>query len=168
MTVFNQESIDTVDIIEQYLSNFNTAMLGVVHKFDSASQTCSVKPVVKYKTQEGVHLEYPTIDDVPVHFIGNSDFVITTPVKQGDHALIIFCKHSLDKWIAKGGIQDQGEALLFDISDCIAIVGFFHKRESIQGFDNSKVQIRQKNTGGFIEMDSSGQVNINGHFTVDL
>jgi hypothetical protein len=105
-----------------------TALPGIVKSFDASKGTCEVQPAIKAQVtaKDGTKswVAMPLCVDVPVQFMGGGAFVFTFPVNTGDEGLIIFASRCIDAWWQSGGVQQQAELRMHDLSDGMLIPGF--------------------------------------------
>jgi hypothetical protein len=173
------------EIIESRLADLHTSMPGQIMSFDSATQTATIQPCLQRKYQgEDDAVNLPSIEDVPVHFVGSGDYWITTPVEVDSFVWLVFSERAIDKWLDLGGVVDPAKSRKFDLSDCFAIAGVNPDSSKLSGFDDSSITIRNRANdvlikvgdseikietgGGYITINNStGQVDCNGNLTVD-
>lgn len=147
---------------------------GRVESYKDATQTASILPMLKrsYLLDDGTKetLDLPKIDNVPVLNARGGGFYISMPLEKNDLVLLVFCDRSIDKYKSSTGAQpiDPIDLRTSDISDAVAIPGFYPLAKSLQsGLGNKGKLALGFDTGGHITIDKSGQVNINDNFTVD-
>lgn len=102
--------------------DIHTALPGKIVSFDPEKSVAVIQPKGKYRTEEGVALEYPMIPDVPVLFpyCQASDIGITFPVKPDDNCLVVVSEIELDEW--RSGAESKAP-LRFDLTSAIALPG---------------------------------------------
>ena len=164
---------------------------GKVEKYDDLTQKASVLPLLKrtYLLDDGTKeiIDLPKIDNVPVVNARGGGFYVSMPLEKDDLVLLVFCDRSIDKYKSSTGSQqvDPVDLRTNDITDAVAIPGFYpfskalksglaNKGKLALGYDdggsitidkNSEIVVT--NSGGTFTLKPSGQVDINGHFTVD-
>lgn len=110
------------------LVDVHTSLPGIVKAFDPKTQTAKVQPAIMRLWRDGGWKPLPECVDCPVSFPRYGNFVITGPVSIGDEGLLKFSERSIDNWWAKGGVQEQSEMRMHDLSD-----GFFEPGYSSKG-----------------------------------
>jgi len=116
--------------IEQELSELFVALPGRVEKYNPATQTADVLPLLKrpFVNEDGSEGAdaLQTIAGVPVWFPRGGGYFMSMPVTKGDHVLLVFCDSALDNYIVGDGTTVADPKILrnHDISDCVAIPGF--------------------------------------------
>lgn len=163
-----QEGIQAA--INGKLASLWTAMPGIVRSFNPAQGTVVVQPAINARvlivdpanasqtTQKWVSL--PQLLDVPVVFLGGGGFVATFPIANGDEALVIFASRCIDSWWQNGGIQNQAELRMHDLSDGFAIVGPRSLPKMIPGLSTTSAKLRTVDGTAYIELAAGGVVNI--------
>ncbi|WP_413206709.1 Gp138 family membrane-puncturing spike protein, partial [Rhodospirillum sp. A1_3_36] len=104
-----------------------TALPGIIQSYDPLAITVTVQPSLKGILTDGrgkaTEVTLPLLVDVPVCFPCGGGFTLTFPIKPGDEAMVVFSSRCIDSWWQSGGIQDQAEQRMHDLSDGMAIVG---------------------------------------------
>lgn len=110
------------------LVDVHTCLPGIVKSFDPKTQTAKVQPAIMRLWRDGGWKPLPECVDCPVSMPRYGNFVITGPVSPGDEGLLKFSERSIDNWWARGGVQEQSEMRMHDLSD-----GFFEPGYSSKG-----------------------------------
>ncbi|MFA9439393.1 Gp138 family membrane-puncturing spike protein [Uliginosibacterium sp. sgz301328] len=133
-----------------------TALPGIIQSFDAVAMTCTVQPALRenVRQEDGStqSLQLPLLVDVPVVFPGGGSCTLTFPVKEGDECLVVFASRCIDAWWQQGGIQQQAEFRMHDLSDGFAFVGV---RSQPRKFNVSTeaVQLRKDDGSAFVQID---------------
>src|SRR5579872_371166 len=147
-----------------------TAIPGIVQSFNSEQGTVVVQPSINARVltvnptdssktiQKWVTL--PQLLDVPVVFLGGGGIVATIPIANGYEALVIFASRCIDSWWQNGGIQNQAELRMHDLSDGFAIVGPRSLPKMIPGVSTTSAKLRTVDGTAYIELAAGGVVNI--------
>ena len=89
-------------ILDSRLAEVHTAIPGKVTKFDAATQTVDVQPMIKHvvETRDGGELEesYPEIYNVPVMYPRSGAYFVAFPLVVGDFVTILFNEWSIDRF----------------------------------------------------------------------
>ena len=116
-----------LDTMSRQISGINLALPAEVVKYDAATTSVSVKPLIKRRIEaedETTIVEKRSIiEGVPLVFPGLGSSRITFPVNPGDLVLLVFASESLDRWLAKGGDVDPVDDRHGALSDAVAIPG---------------------------------------------
>lgn len=165
---YTPELADVVEqIVDHQLMGMNTCMPAVIESYDPATRTCSVKPALKRKYENGTLVERPLISDVPVMFNQGGKFSITYPLKRGDDVLLIFSQRSLEQWKGSTGIVDPKDSRKFHLSDAICIPNNPRPSKNVNTADANKTLIQDDKS--IIEMSEDGTVVIkNGNGSITL
>lgn len=135
-----------------------TAIPGIVQSFDANKSTCSVQPSIKGRLRQPdgtvKSINMPVLLDCPVLWQGGGGCTLTFPVKQGDECLVILASRCIDSWWQLGGVQDQAELRMHNLSDGFALVGV---RSLPRAFSvsTSAVQLRTDDGAAYIEISPS-------------
>jgi hypothetical protein len=144
--------------IENALFDVHTALPGRVEKYDAAKQKMDVKPLLKriivLDGGNEITEEIPVIRDVPVIFPRAGGFFISFPIQAGDHVLLIFNERSIDKFVSNGG--DDPDLRMHDISDAVAIPGFYPFNKAIGAIDEDDMQIGHDGGVAIIHIKENG------------
>ena len=126
------------------ISNIHTALPGHIVKYDAKTQKAEVMPDLQKKYYNGTVQDMPIITNVPIVFPRGDDFFIKLPIKANDSVLLIFIERSLERWLSLGGVVEPGSNRKFDISDCVAIPGFYSFASPISdSSDNFVIQYKK-------------------------
>lgn len=102
-----------------------TALPGIVVDVDLEKGTCSVQPAIqgRWRLKDGTEkvVTLPLCLDVPISWATGGGFTMTFPLKKDDEGTIIFTSRCFDAWWQNGGVQNQAELRMHDLSD-----GTFH------------------------------------------
>jgi hypothetical protein len=184
----NQTPLDVAfsNIFNSLLFNVHTALPAEVTAFDAVTQTCSVQPVIKRLTTVSDSPELlPIIEDVPVVYPGGGDFFITFELAKGSYVLLICAERSIANWMTQGGQVDPESTRKFTLSDAIAIPGLLplpkvllppvhsgglvlRNKLGTTKITVSDTEIILENALGTVTLKASGQLDVNGNFTVDV
>lgn len=159
--------MDILAILDNFKNEIITSIPGIINSFDSSNQTCSVQPAIKTPDAAGKLVNLPVLTDIPVIYPCAGDYCITFPLKPGDEVLINVCYSSIENWLSDGGIVDPQDYRHFDLSDAVVIPGLNSDSNAISSFSSTDLEIRSRDGSAYISLKSSGQININNHFTVD-
>lgn len=148
------------------------ALPGKVESYDSTKQTASIKPLVKIPVvfddgSEGLDV-LPVISGVPVVFPRGGGYYLSFPLQKGDNVLLVFCDRAIDQFVASAGSVDTDpqDLRMHDLSDAVALPGFYPVAKAVK--DDLSTEFRMGADGGaYISINSAGQINLNGHLTVD-
>lgn len=150
-----------------------TAMPGIIQSYNAAQGTVTVQPAIKAfltavnpsaATPSEVtgqsFVDMPVLLDVPVVYLGGGGFVATFPIAAGDECLVIFASRCIDLWWKNGGIQEQAELRMHDLSDGFALVGPRSLPKAIPSASGNTAQLRSMDGSTYIEIAAGGVVNI--------
>jgi hypothetical protein len=155
-------------------SDIRVAMPGIIESFDPATQTCTVNLAIKVRALsnagEWESREYSKLTDVPVEFPSGGGCTITFPVQPGDECVVEFADRCIDSWWQSGGIQEQAEIRMHDLSDGFARITSRSKPRVPADISATTAQFRTDEGDTYIEIDpaSGGIVTIKSPNTVTI
>jgi len=113
--------------LDSRLLDLHVALPCRVEKYDAATQTVEVFPMVRRAltdTDGGTQNEdLPVLPNVPVLFPRSASFSATWPISPGDFVLVIFCSSAIGTWRATGQLSDPVDLRRHDLSHAVAIPG---------------------------------------------
>lgn len=137
-------------------------MSGTVVDFNPDSQTITVQPNYKPR-HNGVPIDMPQLQEVPVRFPRAGGFVITTPIKAGDKVTLRPQMRSSEEYHAGGDYTVDRDARTFSLSDMEAFLDGGEPLSSpIPGFNPNNMEIRSADGSFKIEMSEDGKFKIVG------
>lgn len=115
----------------QALSSVHTAIPAKVTRADNDAGLVSVVPTLRIPMENGVEIEVPELQDVPVVYPQAAAFDLHFPVAEGDLVLLVVMEANLNNWKNGDGSQpaspmDTGR---FSLGSAIAIPGLYPKRK---------------------------------------
>lgn len=160
----NEESLRMS--FEGLRSKIWTALPGIVQSFDAVAQTAVVQPTIRavVRNPDGStqSVALPLLLDCPVFFPAGGGCTLTFPVKEGDECLMVFASRCIDAWWQSGGVQEQAEFRMHDLSDGFCYVGFSSKPAVISNISTTAAQLRSDNGAGYVEVDPDGKIRVQG------
>jgi len=151
-----------------------------IDQFDSKTMRATIIPLLQTETSEGV-FDWPAIADIPVLYINAGGYYIRPVYKKGDFVWVGWSTFDYNDALDEKTLPET------DLKRSIgsaAVIGAIasDKFQPPAAFDDDGlligngddliIQIKDdtilvKNKSGQFELKSSGQVDINGNFTVD-
>ena len=107
-----------------YMQDIHTVLPGEVVSFNAGKCEATVKLTAKYWKPDKTKIDFPSVFEVPVYFPQGiaQGATIVYPVRPGDECIIFVAEQALDQW--RTGAECETD-LRFDITNAIAVVGFF-------------------------------------------
>lgn len=137
-----------------------TALPGIIQSFSGGGAfplTCAVQPAIKVlvRQQDGTveSTALPMLVDCPVQFPSGGNCSLTFPVAPGDECLVVFADRCIDAWWQSGGVQEQAEVRMHDLSDGFVLLGFRSKPRALSGVSATSAQLRSEDGSTYIEMN---------------
>lgn len=142
-----------------------TSLPGTIENFDAEAMTCTVQPAIKMLVRglDGTitSVALPLLVDCPVQFPSGGNCTLTFPVTQGDECLVVFASRCIDSWWQSGGVQEQAELRMHDLSDGFALLGFRSKPRALAGVSGTSTQLRSDDGATYIDLNPAlGKVKI--------
>jgi hypothetical protein len=108
------------------VSEVNVSLPGVVLDYDTATQTATVRPVVREAFEDDDErifmTEFEPIPSVPVAHWRAGGFTMHAPLLPGDIVTLVVSDRSIDEFMATGNTDNIPQVLRrFDWSDAVAI-----------------------------------------------
>jgi hypothetical protein len=144
---------------EGHQSKMWTALPVIIKKHDTDKNTVHAQSSIKLKRikPDGKEewVEIPKMEDMPILYPGGGGATITMPMAEGDEALAIFSSRSIDKWWQQGGVQEQTEARMHDLSDGFIIPGFRSQPRKLKNVSSTTWQLRtdEENPDHVVDFD---------------
>lgn len=140
-----------------------TALPGIIESYDPAAMTVSVQPAIQGSKEDETGAKtpekLPLLVDVPVVFPRGGGFTLTFPIKGGDECLVIFASRCIDSWWQSGGVQEQAESRMHDLSDGFALVGpSSQARNLTPQADSENTQLRSDDGKNSVTITPSGVI----------
>jgi len=157
----NDPEVALREALDGYRAGIWTALPGIIQSLESAADrppTCSVQPAIRIRVRniDGTvaSVALPLLVDCPVQFPSGGNCTLTFPVKPGDECLVVFASRCIDGWWQSGGVQEQAEIRMHDLSDGFVLLGFRSKPRALAGVSTTAAQLRTD--------DGSAQISVDG------
>lgn len=175
-------------ILDSWIRGLYFAMPGIITEFsDRAAPRISVQSAFAEVFDDSalVPINPKIIKDVPLVLPGGSNFVLTIDQVVGDQVLLLTAQRSIAAWFTTGAVTDPMLNHVLDVSDVIAIPSLFPLPKTLAApVAANKMELRLRdgtagislaltgevsafNAAGAITLSVTGQVDVNGNFTVD-
>jgi len=162
-------------VFASLMSGVHTAIPGKIESYDRDKFRAKVTPLVSHITLKNQEIEVPSLTDVPVMMFGGSTGIIDIELVKDDNVLLIFSESGIGGWKSSTGKKQVAPDNIshHERSDAIAIPCLVPDGQLSSFSDIPRITIDTNgdvsmvNSGGDIILSSNGQVQINGHFTVD-
>jgi hypothetical protein len=189
MTDITPELVEVLETaVESRLLDVHTSIPGTVQGYDASTQTATIELGVKRALdgeEDGqiVFETLPVLQNVRVMFPRTKKYMMTFPLEAGDEGDVHFSEAPDGQWRAVEGVAFPDTVSRFDlsgakfyptgsrdadvISDTITDGARFGVIGGAQILIKTDDTMKLDNGSGTIEIKPSGQVDINGNFTVD-
>lgn len=164
-----RERIDDPEValreaLDGYRAGIWTALPGIIQSFSGGGDfplTCSVQPTIRIPVRaiDGTVASQalPLLVDCPVQFPSGGNCTLTFPVASGDECLVVFASRCIDGWWQSGGVQEQAEIRMHDLSDGFVLLGFRSKPRALASVSTTATQLRSESGSTYIEMNPTLQ-----------
>lgn len=150
--------------IENYLAHSWGALPCIVSNVNLESQTVEVQPTIRPKViaDDGSvsDVTIPVLGDVPIVWPRAGGFALTFPVAIGDECLVVFGSRCIDSWWQLGGVQNQIDQRMHDLSDGFAILAPTSQPNKISNISTDCVQLRNNDGDVYIEICQNGNIKV--------
>lgn len=149
-----------------------TALPGSVISYNPAQNTCAVQVGLLFTqlSEQGAEsvVQMPPLLDCPVVFPGGGGFALTFPLREGDECLVVFASRCIDAWWQSGGIQQQAEFRMHDLSDGFVLPGVRSVPNVPASISTAKVQLRSDDGAATVSIDAAHNIDAttSGNITV--
>lgn len=146
-----------------------TAAPGHTLVFDPELQRAQVRIGVQTVAVNGSTSIPPPIADVPVLFLGGTQYSVIHQINPGDEGMIFFSQRCVDGWKQTGGVANNPLARFHDVHDAFFIPGFRPLPTRIESFANDGIRLQSRSGGQHVWIKSSGEITVSngaGHITL--
>ena len=158
--------------MEGQQSQMWTALPGVVSDVDLVAQTVSVQPTIQSNVLDSAGqttpATLPLLVDVPIVWPRAGGFALTFPVADGDEVLVVFASRCIDSWWQSGGVGQQAEDRMHDLSDGFAILAPSSQPKRFENVSTENVQLRNEGGDTFIEITPAGKIRLVATDSVEI
>jgi hypothetical protein len=154
---------------DEIKSEINCVSIGTINSFDADTQTVDVtinyKRIIRGETPRTV--SYPILVNCPVIILNGGGAYLTFPIDTGDTCIVLFCDRDMDNWVEYGNTDSAPNTdRAHDLSDGIALVGVFSKKNNLETYAADKVKLAFGES--YITIDNNGLITLSGsNITVD-
>lgn len=149
--------------MEANQSTIWTTLPAIIDSFDSEAITCQVKPAVRLVQRliDGTlqWIELPLLLDCPVVFPSGGGVTLTFPLIKGDECIVSFSSRCIDGWWQQGGVQNQPELRMHDLSDGFVIPGPKSQKKRFT-VSTTAAQLRSNDGQFYLEVSPEGKIRI--------
>ncbi|WP_397600523.1 Gp138 family membrane-puncturing spike protein [Silvanigrella sp.] len=150
-----------LDAIEKRIDGIHTAMPGIIKSYNEKLQKADIQPCFMEKVEDEllpvpIPMPLPVIQAVPVIFPRTKLSFIHMPVDVGDYVLLLFNEKSIDSFSQIGGLVDPDDMRKHDLTDAVALPGFYPFLMPIVGIDKKALQIT--NSLSQIKLSPDGKI----------
>lgn len=169
-----ERSPDSYSALKEALDGWQaklwTALPARITKYSPDAMTCECQPVLQALLLDRSGFEtwvtLPLLVDVPVMFPGAGGFTLTFPVVAGDEVLVVFSSRCIDAWWQSGGVQQQAELRMHDLSDGFAVLGARNQTRLVPSINTTAVQLRNDAGDAFVEIAADASISATTPTTV--
>lgn len=143
-----------------------TALPAILQSYDPAKRTCTAQPAIQAQvlSQQGqwTFINLPICVDCPVMFPAGGGFSLTFPLAAGDEGLLVFSSRCIDSWWQNGGVQNQLDLRMHDLSDGFFIPGAFSQPRlaDVPAASTDSVRLTANDGETYVELAEGQIVNV--------
>lgn len=126
--------------------------------FDPVLQRAQVQVGVEVVAVAGYTDSHAPLDDVPVLFLGGTQYSIIHQINPGDEGMLIFSQRCVDGWKQTGGVASNPLARFHDMHDAFFIPGFRPLPTCISDFPNDGIRMQSRDGKQHVWIKSSGEI----------
>ena len=165
-----QESL-RIAFEEEMLKHY-TAMPAIVISTDLENQTISAQIALSatvYDEQgNGAATRYPLLIYVPIIYPRGGGFAVTFPLVPGDEVLVLFASRCVDSWWQNGGVNEQMEFRINDLSDGFALPAPSSIPKKLSNVSPNSLQIRNNSGSTYVEITQDNKINCVAETEINL
>lgn len=135
-----------------------TSVPGHILTFDPKQQRAQVQVGVEVVAAAGFTDSLPPIADVPVLFLGGTQYSTIHQINPGDEGLLVFSQRCVDGWKQTGGVAANPLARFHDMHDAFFIPGFRPLPTCISDFANDGIRMQSRDGKQHVWIKSSGEI----------
>lgn len=171
------------EAFREMMKNVATSSPGYILAFDPMTQLAQVQIGILRVDLNGGTFAPPAIIETPVCFIGGEDYHLEYQIDPNCEGDIFFSQRCVDGWLQTGGVAQNPIGRFHDPQDAFFLPGFRSLPNKLPAFQNNGIRMSNRagtqfmwlkndgsmaweNGAGFIRVDPTGIVNING-VTID-
>ncbi len=144
-----------------------TCLPAFIVAYDAVRQTAQVQVTIGMQTidplsntSNPIIINIQPISDCPVVFPHGGGYSLTFPIQPGDECLLHVSSRCIDGWWGQGGIVQQGDLRMHDLSDCFVSVGPRSLPNVLSAVSTNTVQLRSDDGQAYVEIAGGHVVNI--------
>jgi hypothetical protein len=135
---------------EAFGAQLHTALPGRVEKYDAATQTADVLPMIQLQG-----LALPVLPNVPVAFPRGGGGFLSFPLESGDFVFLLFAESSIDQWRAKGALTNPGDPRRHSLTAAVALPCLYPSAGALADAHASQVALAMDGGKGvFVDTDA--------------
>lgn len=145
-------------VFQELMKSVCTSVPGNIITFDPVLQRAQVRVGVQRVDVNGVASALPPIADVPVLFLGGTQFSVAHQINPGDEGMILFSQRCVDGWKQTGGLAVNPLTRFHSMHDAFFIPGFRPLPTRISGFANDGIRMQSRDGGRHVWIKQSGEI----------
>ncbi len=158
--------------LQGWQSDIWTAMPGIIQSYDPTENTCVVQVAIRARVKSPIDgsvswEQLPLLVDCPVVFPSGGGLTLTFPLTNGNECLMVFASRCIDAWWQSGGVQNQADLRLHDLSDGFVIPGVKSKPNVIPNISTTSAQLRTDDGQTYLDI-KSGTITIEAPTAVNV
>jgi hypothetical protein len=153
---------------DAWMNELHTSLPARVLSYDAATQTCSVRPMVRRPlptVSDGlVHEALPDVHQVPVCWPRAGAWFVHMPLAAGDFVLVVCAERDFARWRQTGDVGDATDIRNHTLSHAIAIPGVYPRTRQLSDTPSDALVIG-KDGGATVRIKANGDILIGTNAT---
>lgn len=145
-------------VFRELMKGICTSVPCHVLTFDPVLQRAQVQIGVEVVATAGFTDRLPPIADVPVLFLGGTQYSMTHQISPGDEGMILFSQRCADGWKQTGGVATNPLARFHDMHDAFFVPGFRPLPTCISDFPNDGIRMQSRDGQHHVWIKSNGEI----------
>lgn len=149
-----------------------TAMVCIVAEDSKDGHTVTVQIAIQGLTNDQTgkqsKVNLPLLQDVPIHYAGGGDVVMTHPVKKGDEGMVIFQSRNQDSWFQSGGVQPPLDPRMHHLADARYVPGGNSIPMKIENVSQTAHEIRSRDGKHKVSLDPASGLTLMTTMAVNI
>lgn len=153
----------------EFMKSVATSITGHVLAFDPVTQHAQIQIGVLRIDVSGKTITPPPLIEVPVTFIGGSEYTQEHQLDVGSEGMIHFSQRCIDGWKTTGGVANNPILRFHDLQDAMFVPGLRSQPNVIVNHANDGIRWRNKDATHFVWLKNDGTIvsqNDNASYTI--
>lgn len=142
----------------EFMKSVATSITGHVLAFDPVTQHAQIQIGVLRIDVNGKTITPPPLIEVPVTFIGGSEYTQEHQLDVGSEGIIHFSQRCIDGWKTTGGVANNPILRFHDLQDAMFVPGLRSQPNVITNHANDGIRWRNKDATHYVWLKNDGTI----------